>query len=110
MARYSEEFKYSVVMKMMPPESRSVKDIAKETGLSRATLYKWRKQAKANGLVAPSEQETEHWSTQDSFLIVMETAKLGQAELAEDCRHKGLFVEQADVWRDACLQANGGVA
>ena len=110
MARYSEGLKYSIVRKMRPPESRPVKDIAKETGLSEATLYKWKKQAKAKGLVAPSEQEPERWSTEDKFLIVMETAKFSQAERAEYCRQKGRFVEQIEAWRDACLQANGGVA
>jgi transposase len=110
MARYSEEFKYSIVMKMMPPENQPVSKIAKETGLSEAALYKWKKQARARGLVAPGEQEPERWSREDKFLIVMETAKLSQAELVEYCRQKGLFVEQIEGWRDACRQANGGVA
>jgi len=30
--------------------------------------------------------------------------------LAEYCRSKGLYVEQVTAWRDACIQANGGVA
>ncbi|NLY10749.1 MAG: transposase [Firmicutes bacterium] len=41
MAGYSEEFKYSIVSKMMPPQNRAVADIPKETGLSEVTLYKW---------------------------------------------------------------------
>jgi transposase len=39
MAKYSEEFKYSIVMKMMPPQNQSVSEIARETGLSEGTLY-----------------------------------------------------------------------
>lgn len=31
-------------------------------------------------------------------------------ELAEYCRQRGLFVEQVESWRDACIQVNGGVA
>ena len=110
MARYSEEFKYSIVVKMLPPENRPVKDVARETGLSEGTLYKWIKQAKSKGTVVPSKQSSEKWSTEDKFLIVTETVKLSQAELAEYCRRKGLFVEQVEAWQDACLQANGGVA
>ena len=30
--------------------------------------------------------------------------------MAEYCRSKGLYVEQVNAWRDACIQANGGVA
>ena len=111
MARYSEEFKYSIMTKMMPPQNQSVSEIARETGLSEGTLHQWRKQARAKGLAVPGgEQEVERWSTQDKFLIVMETALLSEVELAEYCRSKGLYVEQVVAWRDACMQANGGVA
>ena len=40
----------------------------------------------------------------------METALLSEVELAEYCRSKGLYVEQVIAWKDACMQANGGVA
>ncbi len=43
-------------------------------------------------------------------MIVVETASLNAAELSEYCRQKGLYVEQVESWRDACMQANGGVA
>lgn len=39
MARYNEEFKHSIITRMMPPQNQSVADIAKETGLSEATLH-----------------------------------------------------------------------
>ena len=35
---------------------------------------------------------------------------MNEAELAEYCRSKGLFAEQVHAWRDACMQANGGIA
>ena len=111
MPRYSEEFKYTIMMKMMPPQNQSVSAIARETGLSEATLHTWRKQARSKGLPAPGgEQNVERWGTQDKFLIVVETATLNEVQLAEYCRSKGLFVEQVVAWRDACMQANGGLA
>lgn len=77
-------------MKMMPPQNQSVSSIARETGLSEATLHKWKKQARAKGLAVPNgEQEVERWSTQDKFLIVVETSHLSEVELAEYCRSKG---------------------
>jgi transposase len=111
MARYSEEFKYTIIKRMMPPNNESVSPIARETGLSEGTLYNWKKQARANGMAVPGgEPETERWSTQDKFLIVVETASLSEVELAEYCRSKGLYVEQVQAWHDACMQANGGIA
>jgi len=111
MTRYSDEFKYSIMMKMMPPQNQSIRQISRETGLSEGTLHKWRKQARTKGLAVPGgEQEVERWSTQDKFLIVMETALLSEIEMADYCRSKGLYVEQVLAWKDACMQANGGVA
>ncbi|MEG6616204.1 helix-turn-helix domain-containing protein [Peptococcaceae bacterium 1198_IL3148] len=101
MARYSAEFKYSIIQRMMPSNNESVSAISKETGLSVATLHDWKKKARANGIAVPGgEIETEKWSTQDKFLIVVETASLSEIEMAECCRSKGLFVEQVEAWRD----------
>ncbi|WP_082865612.1 transposase [Paenibacillus crassostreae] len=111
MARFNEEFKYSIVTRMMPPKNESVQTIARETGLTEATLYNWKKNAKSKGMAVPGgETESERWSTQDKFSIVVETATLSEIELAGYCRSKGLSVEQIQAWRNACMQANGSVA
>ena len=41
---------------------------------------------------------------------MVETAGLNETELAEYARKKGLYVEQIQAWRDACMNANGGIA
>lgn len=111
MTKFSEEFKYSIVRRMMPPKNESVSSIAKEIGLTESTLYNWKNNAKSKGMAVPGgEKVSERWSTQDKFSIVVETATLSEIELAEYCRNKGLYVEQVQAWRDACMQANGGVA
>lgn len=111
MAKYSEEFKLSIIKRMMPPQNESVSAIAREIGLSEVTLYKWKKKAKSKGIPLPSGgSNSERWSTQDKFSIVVESVTMSEIELAEYCRKKGLYVEQVHAWRDACMQANGGVA
>ena len=40
----------------------------------------------------------------------IQTASMNETELAEYARKKGLYVEQIKAWRDACMNANGGVA
>lgn len=50
------------------------------------------------------------WSSEDKFRMVLESAGLGEAELGEYCRRKGLFVEQLQEWRAACEQANATAA
>ena len=111
MAHYSEEFKLSIIKQMMPPHNKSVSILSKENGIAEQTLFKWKREAKAKGFViTDGEAQSEKWSTHDKFMIVVETASLNAAELSEYCRQKGLYVEQVESWRDACMQANGGVA
>jgi transposase len=108
--RYSQELKAAIVKRMMPPNNESVARISKEEGISEVTLYKWRKEARASGVATPGNGKTsDKWSSQDKFLIVMETFALNETELAEYCRKKGLYLEQIEAWRTVCLQANGQV-
>lgn len=110
MPRHSEEFKLSIMKKMMPPQNKSLAEISKETGIAKSTLNGWQKKARANGIpVTSGKQLPEQWSTHDKFSIVVETVTLSEAELAEYCRKKGLYVEQVQAWKDACVQANGGI-
>ena len=108
---YSAEFKESIIRRMLPPNNEAISKIAREEGLSEQTLRNWRDKARAEGIAAPGNDFTsEKWSTQDKFLIVVETASMNETELAEYARKKGLYVEQIKAWKDACMNANGGVA
>lgn len=108
--RYPKEQKEAIIKRMMPPINESVANISKEEGITEATLYKWRKEAREAGGATPGNGQTsDKWSSQDKFLIVMETFGLNEAELAEYCRKKGLYHEQIEAWKAACLQANGQV-
>ncbi|MEK5393416.1 IS3 family transposase [Margalitia sp. FSL K6-0131] len=108
--RYSQEQKEAITKRMMPPNNESVTKISKEEGISDVTLYKWRKEARAAGVATPGNGQTsDKWSSQDKFLIVMETFAMNESELAEYCRKKGLYREQIEAWKSVCLQANGQV-
>ena len=108
---YSPEYKESLLRRMLPPNNESITKIAKEEGISEQTLRNWRDKARKEGKAAPGiDAAPDDWSTQDKFLIVVETASLNETELAEYARKKGLYVEQIKAWRDACMNANGGIA
>ena len=51
-------------------------------------------------------KNAEEWSSKDRFGVVLETAGLNEADLAEYCRRKGLFIEQITVWQQVCQEAN----
>ena len=109
--KYSKEYRESILRRIMPPNSESITRIAKEEGISEQTLRNWQKRARRDGYAAPgTDAQSEEWSTQDKFVIVVETASMNESELAEYARKKGLYVEQIKAWRDACMNANGGIA
>ena len=102
--RYSEERKAAVLKKLLPPLNRSVASVAREEGITEVTLYHWRKQARNRGEVVPGKKTLpDGWPAEARLAVVVETATLSAVELATYCREKGLYVEQVDAWRQACL-------
>lgn len=92
---------------MMPPVSKPVLQIVREQGIPKKTLYAWRRELLDRGMAVPKNgQNAGEWSSAEKFAVVVETASLNSAELAEYCRRKGLFAEQIAAWREACSAAN----
>jgi len=105
--RYSKETKESIIERMMPPNNESVRSLCEEFGISDATLYTWRKEARAAGYASPgNDRSSDKWNSEDKFLVVLETYSMNEAELAAYCREKGLYKEQIEFWRKTCLTAN----
>ena len=83
---------------MRPPLKRTVPELVEATGITDATLFAWRKQARVSG----EAKQVDQWSSRDKFPVVSESARLNGAELAEYCRRQGLYVVQVKAWREAC--------
>ncbi len=104
MARYSSERKAALLKKLLPPINMSVAELARQENISEVTLYNWRKQAKAGGAPVPGDHKlTDEWPAEAKFATVLETAALSEIELSEYCRRKGLYPEQVQQWRQACI-------
>src|SRR5690554_3372090 len=96
---------------MAPPMSMTIPELAEQEGITATTLYNWRKQARARGQVLPSRStQPDLWTSQEKFQIVLETAPMNEAELSAYCRERGLYPEQVEAWRDACMNANDDAA
>jgi transposase-like protein len=101
--RYSKELKAAVLQRMMAPGHEAIGTLAKEFNVTEATLYAWRREAlKAGAVMGGTGAVPEQWSGAAKFAVVLETASLPQAELAEYCRRKGLYIEQIQAWRAQC--------
>ena len=107
MKGYSPERKEAVLRKMMPPINTPVSQLARESGISDVTLYKWRNELRDKGKPVPGNgQSADKWSAEDKFAVLLETSELNEAELSEYCRKKGLYVEQIAIWKAAAIKAN----
>jgi len=105
--RYPAERKEAILQKMAPPMSLTIPELAEQEGISAATLYNWRKQARARGQVLPSRStKPDQWTSQEKFQIVLETVPMNEAEVSAYCRERGLYPEQVEAWRDVCMKAN----
>jgi transposase len=102
---YSPERKEAILKKLSPPHNLTVAEVSKQEGISTATLYNWRKQARTLGVVVPGRSKTtEDWSGEAKFAVVVETATLSEAELSQYCREKGLYPEQVKQWKQDCIE------
>ena len=108
-AIYSRERRESVVAKLLAPGAVGVQELARQEGISTATLYNWRRQSMRGGGPMQNDggKNPDSWSAEEKFDAVVEAAALNEAELAEYCRRRGLYAEQVDRWRAVCRQANG---
>ncbi len=105
MSKYVQSLREAALHRILPPNSESMSQVARDYGISVQTPVTWKKMA-LSGDFSFDEVETEKFTSQDKFQIVIETSSMNEAEIAEYARTKGIFVEQIKEWRSICLIAN----
>jgi transposase-like protein len=74
---------------MLPPNNVPLGQLAKEEGISQATLVKWRAEARAKGRLLPDANAgPEGWTSRDKLAAVIETASMNAVDLGEYCRRR----------------------
>ena len=106
MTTYDLELKSSILARLLPPNSESVPQVAKSTGVPNNTLHGWlHAHRKKNGLKTKANESSEP-STQEKFAVVLKCATLTEIELSSYCRKQGLYPDQVEQWRLQCELAN----
>lgn len=108
MKQYPDEFKASIITKLLAPNNADIPALSAETGIPKDTLYSWRikQRRRDQQLKAQKTDDNSKINSSEKFDIVIETAHMNQAELSAYSRSKGLYPEQIDAWRTQCRQAN----
>lgn len=112
---YSTAFRASMVKRMTGRGAVSAMALAKEVGVSQATLSRWKRESSSvldvSHEVTPPKR-AQDWTPEEKVKAVMETGGLSEAELGAYLRREGLHATQLETWRkeatDAAQQALGG--
>jgi hypothetical protein len=82
----------------------SVAELSRQEGISHATLYAWRTKLNAGSAVVHRDKKNaDDWPAEAKFAAVLHAATLGEIELSEYCRSKGLYPEQISAWCQASI-------
>ena len=99
MARYGQSFKNRAVARLLPPESASLEEVAREIGVGAGTLERWRGVA----LSMPARERA--WTAATRFDAVLTTAIMDEDGKGAWCRTKGVYPHDLAAWRQSATQA-----
>ena len=104
MARYGQAFRDRIVARLLPPESAAIDVVSGETGVSVATLERWRAQA----LAAPGGlANSQRWTPAARLEAVITTAAMDEAARSAWCRERGLYPAELEAWKQDAIAGHG---
>lgn len=100
MGTYQGEWKKALVEKVLSDRSKSVDEFALEYGVSRASLFRWVRSygGEEVGLVKRLPKP-EKWSMAQKLRTLLEVQNLGETELGEYLRNRGLYYAHLVEWK-----------
>ena len=91
--KYSISFKKSVLRKVLPPNNESIPAVAKEMGITSASIYVWIKKAKNSNLLKDGELPVNRRGANEKLRLVLEEKKVSDEKKGEWLRQNGLHTE-----------------
>jgi transposase len=96
--KYSKRFKETVLRKVLPPENRSIPEIAKEMGISDQTIYNWKKMLENGEELLNEESSPSSIGRIEKFNLLLEGKSISEEESGKWLREKGLHSEHLNLW------------
>ena len=96
---YSRSVKVSILKKVLPPESRSILSVSRETGISEQTIRNWKVASTTGKLTSESDEKSpRYYSSKEKYHLLFESARLKDEELGHFLRERGLHSEHLTLW------------
>jgi len=99
--RYSQGFKNSILLRLLPPSNQSVASVARDTGITDQTIRNWLAQYNAGTLTVDTdgfEPNPSQRSTREKFKLLIEGKQLTEEQLGDWLRKNGLHTEHLTLW------------
>lgn len=107
---YTNGFKARLVQRMAGPESITATALARETGVSQATLSRWLKTARVEGMpnhdADPNTRPSKR-SAEEKLRILLTASAKPDEELGAYLREVGVHAATLEQWRAAAASALG---
>jgi len=99
MAKYSSVFKQGVLAKVLPPQSRSKKEVADEVGISARTIDNWLNQLSdssndSSNLSIPPNKK----NINEKMTLVFESKTISKSKMGKWLKENGLHSEHISQW------------
>jgi len=97
--KYSSGFKQGVLKKVLPPESRPVREVSKEVGIAEQTIRNWMVEVKNGSVVTGNEEIAPgERSSSEKLKLVIESKSIEPERMGEWLRERGLHSEHLALW------------
>lgn len=103
MREYSSEIKEAMVAKLCSPGGPTLERLSEETGISRASLYNWRRAGRGGKSLSKKNRRAKDWSPQERLEAVFEASSLNESDLGEFLRKRGLHSTDIESWKQEAL-------
>ena len=101
MKTYSESIKEQMVKRLLTPPGMSVEELAKETGISKSALWKWR-----STMVKTTKPGEKEWTGSEKLRVLGGGGPALEGEaFGALLRREGLHEAQVTAWRAAAAEA-----
>src|SRR5512145_1580962 len=102
--KYSIGFRNGVLKKVLPPENRSVREIAQENGLSEQTIRNWIQQLNSGTLeLITGETSPSQRSASEKLRLLLESKQVSNESIGQWLREHGLHSEHLPLWEQEML-------
>lgn len=101
---YTEEFKKSIVRKVLLGGGAQRQELAAEHGFHPSSISRWITTYGITGVMKTKKSKSPHnWSAEEKLKAIEETSSLNEEELGDYLRREGLHSHHLQSWRGEIL-------